>query len=73
MRVESSHGAGSSVRAFATIAAISFTEYPVADKVSSNNPRLRSIIRGIGVEKTGMVTMIAAAVHTAHLISTRRS
>ena len=55
------HGRGSSVSALVTIADKSSMEISAALRVSWNNPLFLNIIRGIGVENTGMVMRIAAA------------
>lgn len=52
--------------AFVTLIATCSTVEFVAASVSSNNPRLLSKKRGMGVEKVGMMTAIAAAKHKDH-------
>ena len=56
------------MRAFVTLAASSLTVDPVASRVCWNNPLFRRTIRGIGVEKAGIMMRIAAAVHSDHLM-----
>lgn len=61
-------GRGSEVNAFVTIAARTSGVVFVNSNVVVNNPRFRKSIRGIGVEKVGMITIIAAERHSDHFI-----
>ena len=54
-----------------TLAAISSTVDPVASRVSWKRPLRLSKIRGIGVEKTGIVMRMADAIHNDQRISVR--
>lgn len=67
-RERNTHGRGSEVNAFVTIAARISGVVFVSSRVVVNRPRFRKSIRGIGVENVGIITIMAAERHSDHLI-----